>query len=258
MPDGRTGTRGHCSWFQDRRNRPPAGRAELRTGAGRSDDLGTRRGIDRSDALVHPQAGPLGGRIDRHEHLGCAAAVAEMKAAGTQGSVVTLFCDDGRRYAHTYYDDAWVAERGWDLAPHQALLKVFEATGTWPSPDKVLCRPSFARPTAVGNARAPSLHSRYTRCNHVATETNVPCLSAVESRESDGGDGEAGAAIALASSARLVALRTAISAAPLPPGQHDADGGNDQDEAAKPESAHQLVSRATMMINKALRLSKIR
>jgi cysteine synthase A len=49
-----------------------------------------------------------------------------------QGSVVTLLCDDGRRYSHTYYDDDWVAERGWDLAPHEAQLKVFEATGTWP------------------------------------------------------------------------------------------------------------------------------
>jgi cysteine synthase A len=55
-----------------------------------------------------------------------------MKAASMQGSVVTLLCDDGRRYSHTYYDDAWVAERGWDLAPHEAQLKVFEATGTWP------------------------------------------------------------------------------------------------------------------------------
>jgi cysteine synthase A len=54
-----------------------------------------------------------------------------MKAAGAQGSVVTLLCDDGRRYSHTYYDDAWVAQRGWDLAPHQAQLKAFEATGSW-------------------------------------------------------------------------------------------------------------------------------
>ena len=64
---------------------------------------------------------------------GALQLIAEMKAASMQGSVVTLLCDDGRRYAHTYYDDAWVAERGWDLAPHEAQLKVFEATGTWPS-----------------------------------------------------------------------------------------------------------------------------
>ena len=47
--------------------------------------------------------------------------------------MVTLLCDDGRRYAHTYYDDAWVAERDWDLAPYQAMLQSFEASGVWPS-----------------------------------------------------------------------------------------------------------------------------
>jgi cysteine synthase A len=64
---------------------------------------------------------------------GALQLVAEMKAEGTRGSVVTLLCDDGRRYAHTYYDDAWVTERGWDLAPYQAMLESFEATGVWPS-----------------------------------------------------------------------------------------------------------------------------
>ena len=49
------------------------------------------------------------------------------------GSVVTLLCDDGRRYAHTYYDDAWVAQRGWDLTPHLATLEAFENSGIWPS-----------------------------------------------------------------------------------------------------------------------------
>jgi cysteine synthase A len=56
-----------------------------------------------------------------------------MKAEGTRGSVVTLLCDDGRRYANTYYDDAWVAKRGWDLAPYLAALEQFEASGIWPS-----------------------------------------------------------------------------------------------------------------------------
>ena len=64
---------------------------------------------------------------------GALQLIAEMKAAGKRGSVITLLCDDGRRYAHTYYDDAWVAERGWDLAPRLATLEAFEASGTWPS-----------------------------------------------------------------------------------------------------------------------------
>ena len=43
--------------------------------------------------------------------------VAEMVAAGRSGSVVTLLCDGGERYAHTYYSDDWVAAQGLDLAP---------------------------------------------------------------------------------------------------------------------------------------------
>jgi cysteine synthase A len=64
---------------------------------------------------------------------GALQLVAEMKAAGVSGSVVTLLCDDGRRYAHSYYDDGWIAQRGWDLAPYQAMLSYFEATGVWPN-----------------------------------------------------------------------------------------------------------------------------
>ena len=48
-----------------------------------------------------------------------------------RGSVVTLLCDDGRRYARSYYDDDWVAERGWDLAPHRAVLDELLDTGVW-------------------------------------------------------------------------------------------------------------------------------
>ncbi len=62
---------------------------------------------------------------------GALRLVAEMKDQARPGSVVTLLCDDGRRYARTYYDDAWVAERGWDLGPHQDVLAEFERTGRW-------------------------------------------------------------------------------------------------------------------------------
>lgn len=65
---------------------------------------------------------------------GALQLVAELKAAGTRGSVVTLLCDDGRRYGSSYYDDAWVAARGWDLAPYTAVLEDFLATGTFGPP----------------------------------------------------------------------------------------------------------------------------
>ena len=65
---------------------------------------------------------------------GALQLVAEMVAAGRAGSVVTLLCDGGERYAHTYYSDEWVAAQGLDLAPHAATLAGFAATGTWAQP----------------------------------------------------------------------------------------------------------------------------
>jgi cysteine synthase len=62
---------------------------------------------------------------------GAFALVAEMVAAGRTGSVVTLLCDGGERYAHTYYSDEWVAAQGMDLAPHAATLQRFARTGEW-------------------------------------------------------------------------------------------------------------------------------
>ncbi|HEX6500442.1 MAG TPA: PLP-dependent cysteine synthase family protein [Micromonosporaceae bacterium] len=62
---------------------------------------------------------------------GAFALVAEMRAAGERGSVVTLLCDAGERYAHTYYSDDWVAAHGLDLAPHTATVRHFFATGEW-------------------------------------------------------------------------------------------------------------------------------
>jgi cysteine synthase A len=59
--------------------------------------------------------------------------VAELLATDCPGSVVTLLCDGGERYAHTYYDDAWLAARNLDLSPHQQVLDTFLTTGTWPA-----------------------------------------------------------------------------------------------------------------------------
>ncbi|MCH1865157.1 PLP-dependent cysteine synthase family protein [Nocardioides sp. CFH 31398] len=60
--------------------------------------------------------------------------VEQMRRAGERGSVVTLLCDGGERYAGTYYDDAWVAAQGLDLAPYVGALERFSATGEWRVP----------------------------------------------------------------------------------------------------------------------------
>ncbi|MEV4753498.1 PLP-dependent cysteine synthase family protein [Micromonospora sp. NPDC049559] len=58
--------------------------------------------------------------------------IAQMRAAGRTGSVVTLLCDGGERYTDTYYSDEWVAAQGLELAPYRSIVERFLATGTWP------------------------------------------------------------------------------------------------------------------------------
>jgi len=58
--------------------------------------------------------------------------VDRMRREGEQGSVVTLLCDGGERYASTYYDDGWLRTHGLDIAPYTAALREFAATGVLP------------------------------------------------------------------------------------------------------------------------------
>jgi cysteine synthase len=63
-------------------------------------------------------------------HLwGCLTLMAEMLAGSCAGSVVTLFCDSGDRYAHTYYDPAWLANQGIDPVPYESLMHEFLRSG---------------------------------------------------------------------------------------------------------------------------------
>jgi cysteine synthase A len=65
---------------------------------------------------------------------GALRVVAEMRADGSTGSVVTLLCDGGERYTHTYYDDAWLAEQRIDIEPYLGTLEKFAQTGEWAEP----------------------------------------------------------------------------------------------------------------------------
>ena len=64
---------------------------------------------------------------------GALQLVAEMVARGERGSIVTLICDSGDRYAATYYNDGWVSEHGLELEPYAAALPIFLATGAFPA-----------------------------------------------------------------------------------------------------------------------------
>jgi cysteine synthase A len=65
---------------------------------------------------------------------GAFVLVAEMLSRGERGSLVTLICDGGERYAGTYYCDDWVRKQGLELAPYAAALNAFLASGTPPAP----------------------------------------------------------------------------------------------------------------------------
>jgi cysteine synthase A len=55
--------------------------------------------------------------------------IAEMLSRGERGSIVTLICDGGERYAGTYYSDDWVREQQLDMAPYAQALESFLSSG---------------------------------------------------------------------------------------------------------------------------------
>ena len=77
-----------------------------------------------SDRLGRSVGGSTGTNL-----CGAFRLIAEMLERGLAGSVVTLICDGGERYRHSYYDDAWLASRGLDLAPPRRALEHFLSTG---------------------------------------------------------------------------------------------------------------------------------
>jgi len=81
-----------------------------------------------SDILGRRVGGSTGTNIWATLQLIC-----EMRAAGETGSVVTLLCDGGERYGHTYYDDGWLASHGLDIVPYAAALAEFDKTGILPT-----------------------------------------------------------------------------------------------------------------------------
>jgi cysteine synthase A len=59
--------------------------------------------------------------------------IAGMIEQGRKGSVVTLMCDAGDRYAGNYYNPEWLDAQGLDPEPHEAVLREFFQTGVWPA-----------------------------------------------------------------------------------------------------------------------------
>jgi cysteine synthase len=98
-----------------------------------------RNVVDRM--LAVPDAASIAGarwlesRLDRRfgpstgtNIAGALALAAEMQSQGETGSIATLACDAGDRYADTIYDDAWVTSRKIDLRDWQQRFQQLSET----------------------------------------------------------------------------------------------------------------------------------
>lgn len=91
-----------------------------------------------SVAAAHQVSRVLGRRVGPSTGTniwGAFGLLAEMAAAGVSGSVVSLICDRGDRYADTYYDDTWLAEHDLNPDGYAAALAEFEQNCRWPAAD---------------------------------------------------------------------------------------------------------------------------
>jgi len=56
---------------------------------------------------------------------------AELGKQGVEGSIVTLACDGGERYADTLYDPGWLTGHHVDVGPYLQQIRTFFETGDW-------------------------------------------------------------------------------------------------------------------------------
>lgn len=63
--------------------------------------------------------------------IGAFALAAEMGRQGQVGSIATLICDDGERYADTVYQASWRAQEGLVIEPWRKHLEVFARGQGW-------------------------------------------------------------------------------------------------------------------------------
>ncbi|HZE38850.1 MAG TPA: PLP-dependent cysteine synthase family protein [Stackebrandtia sp.] len=90
-----------------------------------------------SVAVLREASAKLGRRLGGSTGTNLYAAfalIAELRSRGETGSVVTLLCDSGDRYANSYFSDSWVDGHGLDLAPYTETARRFMSTGEWVEP----------------------------------------------------------------------------------------------------------------------------
>ncbi|SFZ73509.1 PLP-dependent cysteine synthase family protein [Chitinimonas taiwanensis] len=71
---------------------------------------------------VSAQLGRRVGGSTGTNFIGVLQLAQQMRAAGEKGAIVTILCDSGERYAHSYYRPDWYIERGIDTVAADAAL----------------------------------------------------------------------------------------------------------------------------------------
>lgn len=116
----------HRAWAEGRKDLAGPGssiegvgrpRVELSFVSGVIDDMMTVSDADSLAAmkLLEELTGLRAGGSTGTNFYGALQVVAKMRADGERGSVVTLMCDSGERYADSYYSPEWIAAQGLDV-----------------------------------------------------------------------------------------------------------------------------------------------
>ena len=85
---------------------------------------------------MHSLSARLGRRVGASTGTNLAAALAcaqSLKARGAAGSIVTLLCDDGQRYRHSYFDDAWLRDNDLECESQSNAIDALMDSGDWPA-----------------------------------------------------------------------------------------------------------------------------
>jgi cysteine synthase len=87
-------------------------------------------------AAMHALSARLGRRVGGSTGTNLTAALAcarQMVQAGQRGSIVTLLCDDGERYRHSYFDDDWLVANGLQCHAQRDAVSALIDQGLWPA-----------------------------------------------------------------------------------------------------------------------------
>lgn len=66
--------------------------------------------------------------------VGAMRLLEEMHQKGERGAVVTIICDDGKRYGDSYYNAQWLKSKGLNQDRWRPALETFWNTGKWNEP----------------------------------------------------------------------------------------------------------------------------